>query len=204
MHFIPNDTHSLMPERRKKKREKKGAVLSVETLFMPFSRSGLFKNLKGGGRWGGLDMHNKQSPLKCVMIKNYLHVKRWSQCVLPVCFLHFSQSSSLAPCIKLPSAFFFLTILKHKKNKNSRKRTRKKKMLNSEEDERNVDPDEVGHRHNFIGQSFFLLSRQTWKQKVFLLRTEMIIDTPRSGNCQYIVTLLCTAMRMPTNKSQAS
>lgn len=77
-------------------------------------------------------------------------------------------------------------------------------MLNSEEDERNVDPDEVGHRHNFIGQSFFPLSRQTWKQKVFLLRTEMIIDTPRSGNCQYIVTLLCTAMRMPTNKSQAS
>lgn len=30
------------------------------------------------------------------------------------------------------------------------------------------------------------------------------IDISRSGNCQYIVTSLHTAMRMPTNKSQAS
>lgn len=30
------------------------------------------------------------------------------------------------------------------------------------------------------------------------------IDISRSGNCQYIVTSLHTAMWMPTNKSQAS
>lgn len=34
--------------------------------------------------------------------------------------------------------------------------------------------------------------------------TKRTIDISRSGNCQYIVTSLHSAMRMPTNKSQAS
>lgn len=56
MRFIPNDRHSPMTDRRgkkqkKKKKEKEKAVLSRETTFILFSRSGLPKTLGWRGEW---------------------------------------------------------------------------------------------------------------------------------------------------------